>query len=54
MDKWVKHHQAPGSFSHLDNCTDEERELRQLRKENEQLKMGNDILKQEVLIMGRK
>ncbi len=54
LDKWVKNHQATGSFNHLDNLTDEEREMRQLRKENQQLKMENDILKQAALIMGRK
>ncbi|EGQ4113233.1 transposase, partial [Staphylococcus pseudintermedius] len=30
------------------------KELRKLRKENQQLKMENDILKQAALIMGRK
>ena len=54
LDKWVKNYQATGSFNHLDNLTDEEREMRQLRKENQQLKMENDILKQAALIMGRK
>ena len=54
LDKWVKNHQSTGSFNHLDNVKDEEREMRQLRKENQQLKMENDILKQAVLIMGRK
>ncbi|SEV97103.1 transposase [Aliicoccus persicus] len=45
LDKWVKNHQSTGSSNHLDNLTDEEREMRQLRKENQQLKMENDILK---------
>lgn len=34
--------------------TNDEKELRKLRKENQQLKMENDILKQAALIMGRK
>ncbi|MFC3900410.1 hypothetical protein [Aliicoccus persicus] len=37
LDKWVKNHQAKCSFNHLDNLTDEEIEMRQLRKENQQL-----------------
>ncbi|WP_434121419.1 transposase [Salinicoccus roseus] len=38
LDKWVKNHQATGSFSHLDNLTDEGREMRQLRKETNNLR----------------
>lgn len=54
LGKWIKQHQSTGSFQHNDNMTDEEKELRQLRKENQQLKMENDILKQAALIMGRR
>ncbi|HCV5886047.1 TPA: transposase [Staphylococcus aureus] len=54
LDKWIKNHQNSGSFNDADNLTDEEKELRKLRKENKQLKMENDILKQAALIMGRK
>jgi transposase len=54
LDKWIKNHQNSGSFNVVDNLTDEEKELRKLRKENQQLKMENDILKQAALIMGRK
>ena len=54
LDKWIKNHQNSGSFNAADNLTDEEKELRKLRKENQQLKMENDILKQAALIMGRK
>ena len=38
----------------MDNRSDEENELIRLRKEVQQLKMENDILKQAALIMGRK
>ena len=54
LDKWVKNHQNTGSFNHIDNLSEEEREIRRLRKDNQQLKMENDILKQAALIMGRK
>jgi len=43
-----------GSFKEKDNRTEEEYELIALRKENQRLKMENDILKQAALIMGRK
>ena len=42
------------SFTTKDNRTDAENELEKLRKENQRLLMGNDILKQAALIMGRK
>ena len=54
LDKCMKNHQSTGSFNHIDNLSDEERELRKLRKENQQLTMENDILKQAALIMGRR
>ena len=41
FDKWVKR-------------TPEQEELIKLRKENQQLKMENDILKQAALILGRR
>lgn len=52
--KWVKDFRNSGSFKAKDNRTDEENELIKLRKENKQLLMENDILKQAALIMGRK
>ncbi|NLP43918.1 MAG: transposase, partial [Peptococcaceae bacterium] len=52
FDKWVKQSQSTGSFSESDNRSDEENELIKLRKENKQLKMENDILKQAALILG--
>jgi transposase len=54
FDKWVKQSQSTGSFKESDNRSDEQKELIQLRKENQQLKMENDILKQAALILGRK
>ena len=52
--KWVNEYNNTGSFKAKDNRTDEENELLMLRKENKQLLMENDILKQAALIMGRK
>ena len=54
LDRWIKNHQETGSFKAADNRSDEENELLQLRKENQRLRMENDILKQAALIMGRK
>lgn len=54
FDYWVHQSQNSGSFKAKDNRTPEEEELIKLRKENQQLKMENDILKQAALIMGRK
>src|SRR5699024_8877139 len=54
LDKWVKNHQNTGSFNHIDNLSEEERELRRLRKDIQQLKMENEILKQAALLIGRK
>jgi transposase len=52
--KWNREANASGSFKAKDNRTPEENELIQLRKDLQQLKMENDILKQAALIMGRK
>lgn len=52
--KWTNDFTNSGSFKAKDNRTDEENELIRLRKENKQLLMENDILKQAALIMGRK
>lgn len=54
FNKWVKRFNATGSFTEADNRTDQEKALIKLQKENERLKMENDILKQAALIMGRK
>ena len=52
--KWVNDYSKSGSFKAKDNRTEEENELIRLRKENKQLTMENDILKQAALIMARK
>lgn len=54
FDKWVKQAEHSGSFHEKDNRTPEQQELLKLRRENQQLKMENDILKQAALILGRK
>lgn len=51
---WIKQYNNSGSFKEADNRTEEEKELIRLRKENQQLKMENDILKQAALILGQK
>jgi transposase len=53
ISNWQKQHKTSGSFKASDNLSDEEKELRHLRKENKQLRMEVDILKQAALIMGR-
>lgn len=54
FDRWVRQSRSTGSFHEKDNRSEEENELIKLRKENQQLKMENDILKQAALILGRK
>lgn len=51
---WIKKYNKIGSFKACDNRTEEEKELLRLKKENQQLRMENDILKQAVLILGQK
>ena len=54
LDKWIAQAENTGSFKEKDNRTPEEQELIELRKQNQQLKMENDILKQAALILGQK
>lgn len=54
FNRWVKEFNTTGSFKAKDNRTEEENRLIELEKENKQLRMENDILKQAALIMGRK
>lgn len=54
LPRWIKQYGNSGSFKERDNLTDEQKELIKLRKQNKQLEMENDILKQAALIMGRK
>lgn len=46
LDNWIKQHQNTGSFKTVDNLTDSEKEVIELRKRNKQLEMEVDILKQ--------
>jgi len=54
LNNWIKRINATGSSKEGDNRTSEENELIKVRKENQQLRMENDILKQAALILGRK
>lgn len=54
FDKWAKRINSTGSSRDADNRTSEEQELLRLRKENQQLRMENDVLKQAALIFARK
>ncbi|SNT32479.1 transposase [Anaerovirgula multivorans] len=54
FNTWIKRSQTTGSFKEKENRSPEENELIKLRKENQHLKMENDILKQAALILGRK
>ena len=54
FDRWVKRISATGSSHDKDNRTQEKQELLRLRKENQQLRMENDVLKQAALIFARK
>ena len=51
---WIRQYNNSQSCKEADNRTEEEKELIRLRKEVQQLRMENDILKQAALIMGRK
>jgi transposase len=52
--KWIRESNTTGSFKTNDNLSDEQRELKALRKRTAELEIENDILKQAALIMGRK
>ncbi len=52
LDKWIAQANNSGSFKEKDNCSPEQQKLIELRKQNKQLKMENDILKQAALILG--
>ncbi|MDV6023564.1 IS3 family transposase [Streptococcus canis] len=54
FDKWVRQAKTTGSFKTIDNLTDEQRELMELRKRNKELEMQLDILKQAAVIMAPK
>ncbi len=50
---WEKQFKNSGQFGVLANLKDNDLELRRLKKENKQLKMENDILKQAALIFAK-
>lgn len=54
LDKWIAQADHSGFFQEKDTRTPQQQELIELRKQNQQLKMENDILKQAALILGRK
>jgi len=54
IHKWVSDYERSKSFKAKDNRSDDDNELIKLRKDNKELKMENDILKQAALILGRK
>ena len=54
FDRWVKRINATGSSREKDSRTPEQEELLRLRKENQLLKMENDVLKQAALIFAKK
>lgn len=54
FDRWVKRINATGSTKESDNRTPADQELIKLRKENQRLKMENDVLKQAALIFAQK
>jgi transposase len=54
LHKWIKFFNNTGSFKAKDNRSELENDNKKLLKENQQLRMEVDILKQAALIMGRK
>jgi transposase len=54
LNNWIRRINATGSAKERDNRTPEATELLRLRKENQKLKMENDILKQAALILAQK
>ena len=54
LNNWIRRINSTGSTKECDNRSPEATELIQLRKENQKLKMENDILKQAALILAQK
>ena len=52
--KWCIDYEKTGSFKAVDNRSEIENKLLRLEKENKQLKMEVDILKQAAVIIGKK
>lgn len=54
FDKWVRQFSETSEEENVDkDLTPEQRELKELRKENAKLRMENEVLKQAALIFGR-
>ncbi len=54
IHSWVKMYKDTKSFKQVDQLTEEQKEIRKLKKDLKQAQMENDILKQAALIMGQK
>ena len=54
VHNWARKYKETGSFRDKDNRSTEETEVLKLRKENKQLRMEVDLLKQAALIMARR
>ena len=54
LNNWIRRINSTGSTKECDNRSSEATELIKLRKENQKLKMENDILKQAALILAQK
>ena len=54
FDMWVKRINSSGSSKEKDNRTPEQEEMLRLRKDNQRLRMENDVLKQAALIFAQK
>jgi len=52
--RWCQRITATGSSRIADNRTEDEKKLMELERENKQLRMENDILKQAALIFARR
>lgn len=50
---WIKRSQTTGSFSEKDNRSPQENKLIKVKKENQQLRMENDILKLSILKLNK-
>ncbi len=53
FDRWASRINKTGSTKEAENRSPEEQELIKLRKENQQLRMENDVLKQAALIFAQ-
>ena len=53
FDRWVKQARTTGSFKTVDNLTDEQHELIELRKRNKELEMQVDIFGSIISVVGK-